>query len=66
MTKKTNKTITIKLKKGLIACPKDQRVTVQGLGLRYREDSVTLENTSSVRGMIKKVIHLLDIVNESK
>ncbi len=36
MTKKTNKTITIRLKKGLIAAPKDQRQTVQGLGLSHR------------------------------
>lgn len=66
MTKKTNKTITIRLKKGLIATPKDHRQTVQGLGLRHREDSITLENTSSVRGMIKKVIHLVEVIGESK
>jgi large subunit ribosomal protein L30 len=61
---KKNKTITIKLKKGLIGCSEDQRKTVIGLGLRHREDVRTLENTPSVRGAIKKVIHLIDIVSE--
>lgn len=62
----TKKTITIRLKKGTIACPPKQRATVNGLGLRRREQVRTLENTPSVRGMIKKVIHLLEIVSESR
>ena len=62
---KATKKITIRLKKGLMACPQDQRATVKGLGLRHRLHERTLENTSSVRGMIKKVIHLVDIVSES-
>jgi large subunit ribosomal protein L30 len=65
MTKSnTNKTITIRQKKGLIATNECQRQTIRGLGLRHRLDERTLENTSSVRGMIKKVIHLLDVVSE--
>lgn len=62
---KTQKKITIRLKKGLMRCKEDQRQTVRGLGLRHREDQRTLENTPAVRGMIKKVIHLLDIVSET-
>lgn len=62
---KTNKKITIRLKKGLMACPDTQRKTVAGLGLKKRHSEATLENTPSVRGAIKKVIHLLDIVSES-
>ena len=64
-TKKTNKKITIKLKKGLIGCTPEQRRTVAGLGLRHREHINTLENTSSVRGMIKKIIHMIDVVSEN-
>lgn len=60
------KTITIRLKKSLIACNPDQRATMNGLGLKRREQVRTLENTPSVRGMIKKVIHLVDIVAESR
>jgi large subunit ribosomal protein L30 len=58
------KTITIRLKKGLIACNPLQRATVTGLGLRRREQERTLENTPSVRGMIKKVLHLVEVVSE--
>ena len=56
-----NKTITIKLKKSVIGGSPKQKATVKGLGLRKIGSSKTLENTPAVRGMIKKVIHLLDI-----
>lgn len=59
------KTITIRLKKGTIACPSDQRATIYGLGLKRREQVRTLENTPSVRGMIKKVLHLVEVVSET-
>jgi large subunit ribosomal protein L30 len=59
------KTITLRLKKGLVACNPTQRATVNGLGLKHREQVVTLENTSSVRGMVKKVLHLVDVVSQT-
>jgi large subunit ribosomal protein L30 len=58
------KTITIRYKKSTISCPKDQRDTIRGLGLRRLHGESTLENTPSVRGMIKKVIHLVEVVKE--
>jgi len=58
------KTITIRYKKSTISCPKDQIDTVRGLGLRRLRDVRTLENTPAVRGMIKKVIHLVEVVKE--
>lgn len=64
-TAKTQKKITIRLKKGLRGCTQEQRATVQGLGLRHVMHERTLENSSSVRGMIKKVIHLVDVVSQS-
>ena len=66
MTAATKKTITIRLKKGMIACNPDQRANVTGLGLKRREQVRTLENTPSVRGMIKKVLHLVEIVSETR
>ena len=36
-----------------------QRATLRGLGLRRLNQTVELEDTAAVRGMIKKVIHLL-------
>ena len=56
-----SKTITVKLKKSTIRCNDKMKATVRGLGLRKTGTSKTLENTPAVRGMIKKVIHLLDI-----
>lgn len=64
MTAAQQKTITIRLKRGTIACSPSQRATIVGLGLKRREQVRTLENTSAVRGMIKKVMHLLEIVSE--
>ncbi|OUR93751.1 50S ribosomal protein L30 [Halobacteriovorax marinus] len=55
------KTITVKLKKSTIGCNPKQKANVRGLGLRKTGTISTLENTPAVRGMIKKVIHLLDI-----
>lgn len=66
MTTAKKKTITIRLHKGLIGCLPKQRATVQGLGLKTRGEERTLENTPAVRGMIKKVLHLVEVVSESK
>ena len=57
-------TITIKLKKSSISCTEKQKSNVRGLGLRKVGSTKTLENTPSVRGMIKKIIHMVEIVEE--
>ena len=56
-----NKEITVKLVKSIIGTNERQKACVRGLGLRKTGTSRTLENTPAVRGMIKKVIHLLEI-----
>jgi large subunit ribosomal protein L30 len=55
------KTITVTQKRSVIGRPQDQRATLRGLGLTRLNKTVTLENTPAVRGMIKKVIHLVEI-----
>jgi large subunit ribosomal protein L30 len=65
MSAASKKKITIRLKKGLVACNPLQRACVNGLGLKHRHQEKTLENTPAVRGMIKKVLHLVDVVSES-
>ncbi|MBI2712167.1 MAG: 50S ribosomal protein L30 [Bdellovibrio sp.] len=60
------KTITLRLVKGTIACSPQQRATINGLGLKRREQVRTLENTPSVRGMVKKVLHLVEVVSETR
>lgn len=53
--------LILKLKKSLIGLQDRQRATLQGLGLRRFGTTVTLENTPSVRGMVKKVIQFVDV-----
>lgn len=53
--------LKVTLRGSTIGRPKDQRETVKGLGLRRIGQSRVLENTPAVRGMVKKVIHLLEV-----
>jgi len=48
-------------KKSLIGQCKRNRSVVAGLGLRRIGNVVVVENTPAFRGMIKKVIHLVDV-----
>ncbi|XVN41293.1 MAG: 50S ribosomal protein L30 [Rickettsia endosymbiont of Argas persicus] len=41
----------------------DQKLTLIGLGLNKINKSVILKNTDSIKGMLKKVEHLLKIEN---
>jgi large subunit ribosomal protein L30 len=60
--KKTAATLKIKMTGSVIGCPRDQRETVRGLGLRRIRQVVEREDTPMVRGMVKKVPHLVAIV----
>lgn len=42
----------------------DIRATLRGLGLRRIRHTVTLEDTKCVRGMINKVSHLIEVVEQ--
>ena len=53
--------LQVKWTRSVIGRPQDQRDTIRGLGLRKLNQTVTLENTPSVRGMVKKVIHLIEV-----
>lgn len=54
-------TITVTLKKGLIGKTDSVKGTVAGLGLRKIGSTRKLENTPAVRGMIKKIIHMVEV-----
>ena len=45
----------------VIGRPHPQRRVIRGLGLRGLGSSVTVDNTPSFRGMIKKVLHLVEV-----
>ena len=55
-------TIKIKQVKSKIGYPIDQKRTLQCLGLRKISQVVEVEDTPSIRGMIRKVHHLLTVV----
>ena len=41
--------------------PQDQKDTIRGLGLSKMHQSVTLNDTAAIRGMIRKVSHLVKV-----
>ena len=41
--------------------PQDQKDTIKGLGLTRLNKSVTLNDTAPIRGMIRKVSHLVKV-----
>lgn len=62
---KTDKTVTVEQVGSPIRRPQDQRATLVGLGLNKMHRRSTLEDTPSVRGMIRKVQHLVRVVDEA-
>ncbi|MCY4547850.1 MAG: 50S ribosomal protein L30 [Defluviicoccus sp.] len=54
-------TVTVTQIKSPIGRPKDQRATLIGLGLNKLHRSRELEDTPAVRGMIRKVSHLVSV-----
>lgn len=58
------KTIKVRQTGSPIRRPADQRATLIGLGLNKIGRMRELEDTSAVRGMVAKVAHLVEIVEE--
>ena len=57
-------TIIVKQVRSTNGCKQDQRDTVRSLGLHRINDTNELPDNESVRGMIFKVKHLVEIVEE--
>jgi large subunit ribosomal protein L30 len=55
-------TITVRQTGSPIRRKKDQRATLVGLGLNKQGRTATLEDTPSIRGMIAKVAHMVEVV----
>lgn len=53
--------VKITLTRSLIGYPKDQRATVKALGLGKIRTSVAKEDSASLRGMLHKVAHLVEV-----
>ncbi len=53
--------IRIKLVRSLIGYPGKQRLVARGLGLRKLHSEVVRPDTPEIRGMVQKIIHVLEV-----
>lgn len=53
--------IRVRLVRSGICTPKDQKATLLGLGLRRLNQEVVRPDTPSIRGMLHKVRHLVEV-----
>ena len=55
------KRLKVKLVKSTIGFGKKQAAVVQGLGLKFVNDTVEVIDTPAMRGMIHKVRHMVEV-----
>lgn len=60
--KEATKTVKVKQTGSPIRRTKDQRATLVGLGLNKMHKVSELQDTPEVRGMIRKVHHMVEVV----
>jgi large subunit ribosomal protein L30 len=65
MADSSKKLVTVVQTGSPIGRRSDQEATLIGLGLNKRHRQRTLEDTPAVRGMIRKVQHLVRVVDET-
>jgi len=58
------KTVTVRQIRSAARRPAIQAATLRGLGLKKMHATRTLEDTPSVRGMIRSIQHLVEVVEE--
>ena len=61
----SGKKLKVTLTKSIIGLSPKQEATVRALGLRKVRQTVTHEDTATVRGMIAKVPHVLQVSHEA-
>ncbi len=61
---RSKKTIRIKQVRSGIAFPRKQKLVLEGLGFRRLQQVVERPDTPSIRGMIRKVQHLVEILDQ--
>jgi large subunit ribosomal protein L30 len=54
--------IKIRLKRSPICCPEKHKRVVRGLGFRKLNQVVERPDNSAIRGMIRKIPHLVEVV----
>jgi len=67
MTTKTSKAesgkIQLKWVRSAICAPKKQKLVVKGLGFTRLNQVIVRPDTAAIRGMVKKIPHLVEVVN---
>ena len=58
------KTIVVKQIGSPIRRPKNQQAILKGLGLNKMHRTRELEDTPSIRGMVAKIPHMVEIIEE--
>ncbi|HRA48292.1 MAG TPA: 50S ribosomal protein L30 [Thermomicrobiales bacterium] len=61
MAATSTKTVKVTLKKSPIGRPERQGKTLESMGLRKLHQTVELQDNESIRGMIAKVSHLVQV-----
>lgn len=64
MAKKKSGKLKIRWVRSWIGCTEDQRATVRGLGFRRLHQVVERMDSPATRGMVKKIPHLVEVVEE--
>ena len=59
-------TIEVTYRKSAIGYKQDQKDTIRALGFKRLNQTVTHEDTPTIRGMIYKVTHLVDVKDGSQ
>jgi len=54
----------VKLVRSPIGRPEKQRRVLRGMGLTKMQKVVTLKDTPEIRGMIRKVAHLVEVLED--
>ncbi len=60
-TKKSSGTLKIRWVRSFIGCPRNMRQTIRGMGFRRMNQLIERPDTPSIRGMIARVHHLVQI-----
>ena len=53
--------LRVKWVKSSIGYPKDQKATIHALGLHKLQQTVEHDDQPAIRGMIRKVVHLVQV-----
>ncbi|HVN97514.1 MAG TPA: 50S ribosomal protein L30 [Syntrophorhabdaceae bacterium] len=56
--------LKIKWTRSTISCTDDQIATIKSLGFKRLYEEKTVKNSPEIRGMVKKVMHLVTVLED--